>query len=207
MYGNCLSRVATCVGGLQTRVSGVRPRCVGSKAGAPAWLDSSHLACIASLLAATTIFLNNCRANKDRAYCHRWSCILSFKHGNVAGTTQTSDELASRHEPRSAFLCVAGTQALSVLPAGAAIKWNHRRGQVVWHDAHGRPIRLFCLSSHVCRPVGRLADRLGRATAWRARGRGSGVERLARRSTQAGLLRQSDQTPSTYRLRRQSARA
>lgn len=171
------------------RVSGVRPRYVGFKAGAPAWLDSLHLACIASLLAASTIFLDDWCANKDRAYCQRWSCMLPIRHGNMAGITQTSDELTSRHEPRSAFLCVAGTQALSVLPAGAAIKWNHRRGQVVWHDARGRPIRLFCLSSHICRPVGSLADRLGRATAWRARERGSGLERLARRSTQAGLLR------------------
>ena len=122
---------------------------------------------------------------------HTFKGALAYFHLNqemMPGTSQTSDELTAHHEPRSAFLCVAGTKALSMLPAGAAIKWNHRRGQVVWHDAHGRPIRLFCLSSHVCRPVGRLADRLGRATPWRARGRDSGVERLARRSTQAGLL-------------------
>lgn len=162
--------------------------CVSSKAGAPARLDSLHPACIASLLAADSIFLVICCANTDRVYRQRCFCMLSFKEEFMPGTSQTSDELTSHHEPRSAFLCVAGTQALSVLTAGAAIKWNHRRGQVVWHDAHGRPIRLFCLSCHVRRPVGRLADCLGGATAWRARRRGSGVERLVKRSTQAGLL-------------------
>ena len=173
---------------LETRVSGVRQHLCGLQ---------GRGSCMARLAAPRL----HCQLARCRFYisrymlCKRGQGIPSamllhafIQTRNYARRHADSDELTSHHEPRSAFLCVAGTKSLSMLPAGASIKWNHRRGQVVWHDAHGRPIRLFCLSCHVCRPVGRLADRLGRAAAWRARRRGSGVARLAKRSTQAGLL-------------------